>query len=412
MSSILEVFNTHLEGIDIDDYFANQIIRYAVRFRSQGPQYLEFFGGVLLGVQPIRFTPAHRATWFNDVLGVDENDLRKDLSRLAFYNAQTNRVASDTFNLSCCYVLHAIHHSKRIKSEKLRDQAKIAAMQILHYKFICGLVARRYPHNADPSIAIKAYDELTLKSDIKRMNSWNELIDDRCKRIIERGSTHYSRYTTFEPDSTVERFVRDVNNGIRKIINRITDTYYAMYNAGMKITTSKQTVELDDGLVVRDVSRAETIYRQYLFEIIYDKPTFVKKELMDIIIDMHNTASVAQLRDSLEYISDNVEKKTNAGKDVTKLMQLTMEHAIEYITVNKVSMRDMTFLFYMRNVYTSSRTSNAKLLEMRRLGEKVVGSAINSKNTADIAAVRTAVFLYVLLRVFSRNYYVKRARLR
>lgn len=412
MSSILEVFNTHTEGIDIDDYFANQIIRYATRFRTQSQLYMEFFGGVLLGVQPIRFTPAHRATWFNDVLGIDEVDLRKDLSRLAFYNATTNRVASDTFNLSCCYVLYRIHHTKQIKSEKLRDQAKIAAMQILHYKFICGLVQRRYPHNADASIAIKAYDELTLKSDIKRMNSWNELIDERCKSYIERGSTHFSRYTTFEPDSTVERYVRDVNNGIRKIINRITDTYYEMYEAGKKITTSKQTVELDDGLVVRDVTRNETIYRQYLFEIIYDKPTFVKKELMDIIIDMHNTASVAQLRTSLEYLSDNVEKKTTAGKDVTKLMQMTMEHAIEYITVNKISMRDMTFLFFMRNVYTSSRTTNAKLLEMRRLGEKVVGNAINSKNTADIAAVRTAVFLYVLLRVFSRNYYVKRARLR
>lgn len=48
MSSILEVFNTHLEGIDIDDYFANQIIRYAVRFRSQGPQYLEFLAGYSL----------------------------------------------------------------------------------------------------------------------------------------------------------------------------------------------------------------------------------------------------------------------------------------------------------------------------------------------------------------------------
>lgn len=409
MSSILQVFNAHAEGIDIDEYFVNQVIRYATRFRTQDQEHMRFFGGVLLGVQKIRFTTRHNDTWFSDVLMMDEESLRRDLSKLPFYNTQTNRVASNAFNLSCCWLLYAIFHSKQIKKEKVREAGMLAAMQVLHYKFICGLVARRYPYNADPAIAIKAYDELTLKSGIKRMNSWNEYIDERCNAIIARNSTHFSRWSTLEPDSVAERFVRDVNTGIRKVINRITDTYYAMYEEGKKIGTSSQTVELDDGLAVRDIKRNETTYRQYLFEIAYDRTSFVKRELMIVILDVHHTTNLLSLERALSYISANVERPTKDGKQVSQMLRLVMEHAIEYIILNKVDMRDLTFLFYMRNVYTSNRTSNPKLLELRKIGSEVIKKATNARNDAEAAATRTGVFLYILLRVFSRNYYVRRA---
>ena len=117
MSSILQVFNAHAEGIDIDEYFVNQVIRYATRFRTQDQEHMRFFGGVLLGVQKIRFTTRHNDTWFSDVLMMDEESLRRDLSKLPFYNTQTNRVASNAFNLSCCWLLYAIFHSKQIKKE-------------------------------------------------------------------------------------------------------------------------------------------------------------------------------------------------------------------------------------------------------------------------------------------------------
>src|SRR5699024_9370340 len=133
-------------------------------------------------------------------------------------------------------------------------------------------------------------------------------------------------------------------------------------------------------------------------------------ELMVVILDVHHTTNLLSLERALSYISANVERPTRDGKQVSQMLRLVMEHAIEYIILNKVDMRDLTFLFYMRNVYTSNRTSNPKLLELRKLGSEVIKKATNARNDAEAAATRTGVFLYILLRVFSRNYYVRRDR--
>ena len=130
---------------------------------------------------------------------------------------------------------------------------------------------------------------------------------------------------------------------------------------------------------------------------------------MVVILDVHHTTNLLSLERALSYISANVERPTKDGKQVSQMLRLVMEHAIEYIILNKVDMRDLTFLFYMRNVYTSNRTSNPKLLELRKLGSEVIKKATNARNDAEAAATRTGVFLYILLRVFSRNYYVRRA---
>ncbi|MFE3952509.1 hypothetical protein ACFX2L_24965, partial [Escherichia coli] len=90
--------------------------------------------------------------------------------------------------------------------------------------------------------------------------------------------------------------------------------YYAMYEEGKKIGTSSQTVELDDDLAVRDIKRNETTYRQYLFEIAYDRTSFVKRELMVVILDVHHTTNLLSLERALSYISANVERPTRDGK--------------------------------------------------------------------------------------------------
>lgn len=412
MSTILEVFEKHLADVPIDDYFTDQVVRYATRFRTQNQEYMRFFGGVLLGVERIRFTPSHKDAWFTDVLQIDENALTRDLSKVPLWNTTTNRVASNGFNLSCCYLVYAIYHSKEIKNEKKREMGMLAALEVLHYKFICGLVARRFPHNADKAIALKAYDELTLKTAIRRMKSWHEYIDSRCDMYLSKSGTHFSRWSNFKPDAVVERFVRDVNTGIRAVINRITDTYYQMYEEGKKIGASSQTVELDDGIVVRDVTKSEAIYRQYLFEIVYDPNTFIKNELVNLVVDMHTTTNAMTIKQALLYISQNSGKTTKAGKEVDRMLNLTMEHAIEYLSLNKVDTKNLTFLFFMRNVYTSNRTSNAKLLELRKIGTDVIRQGTTVRSDADISAARTGVLLYILLRTFSRNFYIKRTRLR
>ena len=53
----------------------------------------------------------------------------------------------------------------------------------------------------------------------------------------------------------------------------------------------------------------------------------------------------------------------------------------------------------------ASRSSDPALLKLRNTGEKLIRKAVQSKNPSMLAAVRTGVLLYVVLRTFSKDHY-------
>jgi hypothetical protein len=62
-------------------------------------------------------------------------------------------------------------------------------------------------------------------------------------------------------------------------------------------------------------------------------------------------------------------------------------------------------LVRLRGAYTSSRSSDPYLLEMRSLTEEVIRPAVKTKTQAVVASVRTAVLLYIVLRAYTKRHY-------
>jgi hypothetical protein len=58
----------------------------------------------------------------------------------------------------------------------------------------------------------------------------------------------------------------------------------------------------------------------------------------------------------------------------------------------------------MKALYMASK-SKGDVEKMRDLGEKFIKKNVKNNNASVIAAVRTGVMLYVLLRMFSKDYY-------
>jgi hypothetical protein len=171
-----------------------------------------------------------------------------------------------------------------------------------------------------------------------------------------------------------------------------------------KILSTGGTIELDGKIVVRDVSRVLPGYTRYLDEIISDKRRFIKPELIEVICSAQYTMSEHLLYEALNYISDNYNNKT-----VKAFVTETLLHAFDYITNDKSgkdAMRDLsTLLARLRALYMASRSSDPALLKMRDLGGEILKKSISSRSESTIASVRTGVCLFIILRVFTKNYY-------
>lgn len=105
----------------------------------------------------------------------------------------------------------------------------------------------------------------------------------------------------------------------------------------------------------------------------------------------------------------SVNYKHAGVKEVEQLIEKTILHSFMYLSNNRTVVRetnDLTVLLgRLKGIYTSSKSSDPELLEIRDLAEKIIRKATTTKNSSAVASVRTAVLLYIVTRAFTMTHY-------
>ncbi len=399
MVSIKSIYDNAFSDITFDQRFVGKIARYADTFANKNQDHIEFFGGVLMGVQRVRFRPEDRNEWFEDVLDIDEHNLRDELLTVEAIDPSW-MVSTDAMNMSCLYILHRIETSTKLNS-KQKYTAKIDALMVLHYKFITSILAKWFKYTANKDIAVATYAALNKRFGLKRLGSWKNVLLYRSEQTLIR---YESLIKTFDNDVDIVDMVNYIQTSVKSILKYIRDVFtkVSMDPKGLIKTTKTTQVNLDGEVSVRDVSRFQNTYHRYLNTLIPDVGSFVKPELTEIISDVIRTCPERALVDCLEYISANP-RKTKVFTD--KLV----EHAFESLGQMRGAERKLNDLEGMlkrfKGLYQASKSNVPILIEIKELGDAHVYKAIRSKNKALIASARTSVMLYLLLRMFTMHHY-------
>ena len=200
--------------------------------------------------------------------------------------------------------------------------------------------------------------------------------------------------------------VTDIQGRLRALVKNIWEVFAQSREKEAKILSVGGTIVLDGEMIVRDVSRQLTPYRRYLAEIIIDRDRFIKDELIVVIASAMQTMSENLLKETLVWL---VENNISKNKLAITFAEETLQHAFDYISNDRESqakLNDLTgLLARLRALYMASRSSDPALLKLRQDGEKLVKKASNTRNDSMIAAVRSGIMLYIVLRTFAMNYY-------
>ena len=401
-TNIKSVFDGFSHNLKVDKTLMKNIHAYNQAFINKTDDHIEFFGGNLLGVQTVRFMSSDKNDWIDGLLHLDEYKVRQAVTALPTIKSDWVR-ATDVVNLSCVYLVHRIFNSDLSHEDK--QQCMIDTLMVMHFRLFGSLLAYYFRYPADESTALATYAALSKKFLIKQHGNWNAVLKARCQDIISDDSIHYQTIKKFDDDAAIVYMITDIQGRLREMVKKIWRVFDIVRTQNAQILTVGGTIELDGKTVVKDVSRNYSPYRRYLNEISLDRGRFIKPELVEIIASAMHTMSEELLTQTLNYLVDHAGK----DKDIEKFMDEVLLHAFEYLSTDRRAQETMgdigSLVAKLRALYMASRSSDEAVMKIRDHGEIIVKKAVNTRNESAIAAVRTGLALYVVLRTFARNHY-------
>lgn len=372
------------------------------------PNNISFWGGNLLGVDHLRFYPEEREEWFDEVIHVDEEHLKDKIQAINPKDAGSDApdlkswaVGGDTFNLSIIWVIYMLN--KLPKSSAIYE-AQVSALNLLQLKLLSSIYAHQFKKPVDPEAAEATYAALSLKFRIRRLGSWGAVIRDLSESLLERTSPHRQAFKDLNNDRQVVYAVTDVSTRLR---STISDQYAILdqIRAGnLRIQTTDSQFEFDGTTIIKDMVNSYNIAKDYLDDVSGNKESFIKPELIQLVIEVIPSASRQAFIECLEIISQLPDGKYR--KETIEIMNDTLLHAFDYIATNRIEFHDIGYIMKkMKALYTSSKTSDNRLISLRRRLEKFIKRNTHLRASSALASVRTALMLYFLVRALSSNIY-------
>lgn len=401
--NIKEVFDNALSHLTVDEAFLKDVSQYGKYFVNKNDEHVQFFGSNLLGVHAVRFLPEDRLNWTVDLLDIDEYETRRNVVKLPTVNETWIR-GTDVMNISCLYLVHRVFNSDL--SPKLKEQGMMDILLVMHYKLISSLMAHNFKYPTDEATAMAVYAALSKKYALKAYGSWHAVFVARCKDIIDRKSIHMRTIDKFNDDGAIQYMITDIQGRLKSMVKNLNKVFYDIRTQNAKILTVSGRVQLEDGAVVRDMQRNLPPFKRYIHEVVLDKPRFIKTELVQVISSMMPTMAEKLLFDALFALHDKCSKN---DKSALKLIDETMLHAFQHLGSDKaITGRTPDvgeIVSKLRGLYTASRSTDPVLQVMRDIASDLVKKNVKTKNESMIAAVRTGLLLYIVLRAFSKGYY-------
>ncbi len=407
--TIKELLDDSYRHLVFDNNLAKELYRYQVGFVNKNSEHMEFFGGNLLGVHIVRFTEKDSNRFFNDILDIDNFDLKDQIDNLPGINPSW-KVSSDPFNLTCVYLIHRFLTNK-VLPQDVSQRAAIDVGLILNYKYITSLLAGYFKYPADPKIAQAVYAGLSNRYLIKKLGNWQEVMLYRAKELIEPESIWLKTLKTFTPDKDIVDMVNDTQGRIRDMVKNITAEFMTAHAAGEKIlSNSNMGLDGDGEEVIKDKVHGPEMYQNYLLSVMADENSFIREELINVVCKVMAGMQVRNFRNTLFWLSRNAHDTKH--EMVEKFVRNVLIYSIDYLSSHGYLLRDSKDLAgivsKLKNLYLSSRSSDSDLAEIRDTGMLMVSEACGKTSAQAAAAIRTGIILYICIRAFTKHYYAGR----
>lgn len=398
MKNLYEAFQKNFANVKFDNRLADRLYKFQIGYINQNSEHLEFFGGNLLGVHVIRFKDSDLKRFYEDVLDVSLTELTEDIRSLDTID-HSHKVGSDIFNLTCMYLIHGFLKSNLVNASK-KQRATYDVAVIFFCRCLAALFSHYFKYPADPHVAQMTYANLSNKYLIKKLGSWHAVVDYRSTEVVGKGSIHLANLYKFSDDATITYAISDSQGRIRDMIKNYYAEFMLVRESGGRINTTGGTFYDADGEeTLKDKTKSVESDVQYMLQVLSDRNGFIKNDLVQVIVGINKNTSAKMLNVVLQMVHEG------SSNENSVLMQTFVQKVVVYsyhlLNQNQISnMRDYPMvLTSLKNLYLSTRSTDAELSVIRDMGAKIVKMTSKTKFSDSLMmATRTSLILYICLR--------------
>jgi hypothetical protein len=401
MATLKSVMDKHFSHIKYDKAFAKSIYQFQVNYLNSSSEYLDFYSSNLLGVHRVRFKASDTDRFIYDVLGVDGDQLDRDLDHVPSVK-KINSVTSDILNISCVYLIHMFMHSNDL-NEHDRQKACYDIATIFFMRAFAALISSYFTYPADERIVKVAYSNLSGNSLIKKLGNWFKVADYRSKSMLDKHGIHYRTLNGFLEEK-VDYVISDNKDRIKDTIKNYYREIVKVRDSGDMIggvNSLAMNAEGEIGLVDKINSIANSTM---VIKTLITNNNFIKEDLLYLIWSVNKNTTIKSIREILVWVNENYITDTN-NKLINSLLEDITKYTY-YLVNNKVRKSKRSdvsaLLIELKNLYLSTRNEDRDLIGIRDITGEVINKA-KKKNIGKslFLATRTAVILYISMLVLT-----------
>ncbi len=403
MINLKALFDTRFEKVKFNKDLANEFYHYQIKFVTKSQEYIEFFGGNLTGVHVVKFTPTDENNFF-DILETDKDEIKYIIDKDPGIN-KNFIVSSDPFNLLISYCIHRTINSNFLNEKQRKDTILNLAL-ILNYKFITSIMSHFFRYPIDKATAEVVYNNLSFKYLLKQKGTWSSTLEYRSQEMTAPNSIHYEALKSFNDDQKIVYFLNDSQGRLRDMMKNIYREFLRVKESGIDKYHKTSHIQLDEenGDSFKDYTKGIETYRNYLFQVLQNENDYIKEELINIILNLVPAIDRMNLITILEYTVENHLHKSYIEEYMNTLIIYSYHQMKDDIDI--MNSRDIgKFLTLLKAYYQSSKNKDPDLLKIRELGDRLVTECLNFKTRITVTSLRTAHFLYTVLRIYTKDYY-------
>lgn len=396
--TVLEALDGLFAHIEFNDALAKGLYNYRVGYITQNREHMEFFGGNLLGVNVVRFKDSD-VNRFYEMVDLIYPDVHSEIRRVTTID-HNFKVASDPMNLTLMYMIYKYMTSRKC-TEPVRRKAMKDLALIFFYRCAAALISANFKYPADPKVAQMAYANLSQKYLIKKLGSWNKVMDYRAEALLAKDSPHVKTLKFFDNDMEVQYAVSDSQGRIREMFKGYYSEFMLVHEEGGSVAVQKSlTIDAEGEESVREKTTGPENFVFYMRGIIIDPPTFMREDLLNVVARNNANTSYRSIRATLEWMCQQYSQPKH-NKLIDDFMTRTIVQAVYFMenNIEANKRRDIGYvLSQLKNLFLSTRSVDPDLIRIREIGESIMLLAHGKQSTSLMMATRTAVIMFVCLR--------------
>lgn len=397
---IKDVYAHHLAGMKFDIKLYTAIRNFRIGWSVKSPDYIEFLGSNLLGVQAIRYSTLDDETFFNDILGIDLKILKMDLHALNGINSNW-KVSSNPTYLTLIYLMYAFINSNDIGKN---TQAVLDELYyIFAYKTISSKITHGFKHQVKESIAKATYERLSNRYILKKVGSWQKLFEYRAGDVDNSKGLHYKNLTRLDTDKAVI-IINDLQGRINDVFKNIYGVMMEIINGdGNAINNSSlNTTNAEGEESIADITDRPDKYIMYLKDIIGKPTDFVNNDVLVLTCSVMNNNETELVKKVLIDMSNE-----KLDKDMTEVINVVILNSISYLKSNNIESNYvdnlMEVLISLKGYWSSSRITEKDSVEVKKILNKIVSKSIHKKTKWLIVTIVINIILFIFIRSITKG---------